>query len=93
MPKQTRERQGDRSLLDICLCVHMGTTGSADPEPKEYVEILEDALKNWEPNTFSSSWGFDEAVRHLIWTTLCERRRCEYESGLRNSGRVTVKND
>lgn len=79
MPQATRERQGEMSLLEIALAVHMGTTGSADPEPSEYISILEDALKHWEPDTYNPYYRFDEAVRMLLHVTVEERRRAERE--------------
>ena len=38
MPSATREEQGDRSLLEIALDVHMNTTGSCEYHPDEVAE-------------------------------------------------------
>ena len=75
MPSATREEQGDRSLLEIALDVHMNTTGSCEYHPDEVAEdtaTLRKALQYWEETTFKKSKAFDEAVKKLIEATLYE---------------------
>lgn len=80
MPRFTRERQGDRTLLDICLAVHMHTTGASDPLPPELlaeqVSILRDAIQHWEDGHLASL-EFDTAVRRLVDATLVEFDRAQ----------------
>lgn len=77
MPQATRERQGDRSLLDICLEVHAATTGAGDLDPASYISdihLLRDALLQWEgapPQTKE----FDAAVKQLIEVTIKEAEK------------------
>lgn len=74
MPKATRERQGGRSLLGICLSVHMAQTGASDyyDDYPEDVVILKDAKENWEPSLLPSAMMFDAAVLNLIEITIQE---------------------
>ena len=83
MPKEARGRQYRtrydqtkfRSLLDICLDVHMHTQGSSDelaPQEYEYEkETLAIALNNWKEG-LPRSKAFDDAVKNLIQLTLNE---------------------
>lgn len=79
MPNATREQQGKRSLLDICLSLHMQNTGAADknvgqhegPTYAEDVNLLALAAAHWEPELESTA-DFDNAVLRLIMTTLRE---------------------
>lgn len=82
MPARTRERQGERTLLDICLAVHMHHTGASDPLSAEmlaeFVSILRDACQHWERGR-EESLNFDTSVRWLIESTLLEHS--QYENG------------
>lgn len=83
MPKESRERQVRtrydetkfRNLLEICLDVHMYTTGSSDdlsPDEYEYdKQTLAIALNNWREE-IPRSKAFDDAVKALIQATLNE---------------------
>lgn len=83
MPYKARERQYRtrydqtkfRSLLDICLDVHMHTRGSSDElSPHEYEydrETLAIALNNWREEHPTAKL-FDDAVKNLIQVTLNE---------------------
>lgn len=91
MPAFTRERQGERTLLDICLCVHAHNSGASDPMPQsqleEYVSILRDADLHWEEGP-PATHQFDTAVRNLVDHTLAEHNRCErkrFEDHLKNA--------
>lgn len=74
MPSKTRERQGEATLLDICLALHMSNTGSSDPldvvEQNRLMQILRDAVRFWEPSVHSHY--FDAAVLNLIRATIDE---------------------
>jgi hypothetical protein len=84
MPIETRERQGSRSLLDVCLDVHMHHNGSSDCQtPTEFladIRLLADALTYWK----ASSCSFDMAVHSLIRATLLEVGEETVSEGLRN---------
>lgn len=83
MPKDARERQYRtrydqtkfRSLLDICLDVHMHSSGSSDElSPHEYEydkKTLQIALDHWEEQIPQCEL-FDGAVKNLIQATLNE---------------------
>lgn len=83
MPYEARDRQYKtrydqtkfRSLLEICLDVHMHTRGSSDAlSPHEYEydkETLAIALNNWREE-HPQSKPFDSAVKNLIQVTLDE---------------------
>ena len=69
---KNRALQGDKSLLEIALDLHMGTTGSMECPP-DYLEkcavIIRSALASWEKG-LTSTFHFDNAVRNLIETAL-----------------------
>lgn len=68
-----------KSLLELCLNIHMHHTGASHPLP-EYdkdVRVLVSRLENWQPNLHARSTVFDNAVKELIKATLNEV--AEYE--------------
>jgi len=77
MPKEARMLLGsDKTLLDVCLYLHMSNTGSSDPLPEDievnYIKILKTARDNWEPSVHKYWEEFDDAVLNLINKTLLE---------------------
>jgi hypothetical protein len=77
MPKECRIMLGeDKTLLDICLYLHMNNTGSSDPLPDDievyYIKILKTAINNWEPSHNKKFEEFDNAVLNLINKTILE---------------------
>lgn len=78
MPQETRVMTnipGDfRSLMDVCLDLHMWNNGSGDPwatNRQECLLILQTALEYWTEGT-NSAKEFDDAVKNLIQVTLDE---------------------
>ena len=72
-PEWFSQKAYGRSVLNIALDVHMGTTGACDRSPIEMaddVSLLKWVLDNWQPSTHSLE--FDEAVRRLIEAALRE---------------------
>jgi hypothetical protein len=64
---------GNRSVLDICLDVHMCTTGAYPrhkQEQEDDIDCLEEVLENWTDSIHAPK--FDNAVRKLIQVTLDE---------------------
>lgn len=71
------KRQADKTLLEIALDLHTIKTGSletyeADELVKEYTEILQEALRIWQPSNCKTYERFDECVRELIKEVLAE---------------------
>lgn len=78
MNRRERLRKDDpRSLLEICLDVHMTHEGSMERFGLDQIkdlELLNEWLDTWEPSTPKSEL-FDEAVRQLILATIAEAKR------------------
>lgn len=69
-----RQRQGNRSLLDIALTVHSTTTGAFERNLEDQIEdvnLLKDTINSWEPNRCT----FDESVFKLIQEAIIEYER------------------
>jgi len=67
--------QGNRSLPQIALDVHMTTTGAYErPDAKQQSDIgfLKYKLDNWEPSCPKTSFPFDEAVHQMVCFALFE---------------------
>ena len=74
---EIRERQGDRSLLDIALDIHMRTTGAMEgyggSEHLNDAEILWDAINTWrEHKPDSAATNFDNAVKTVLLMAVYE---------------------
>lgn len=71
-----RRAQGNRSLLDVALEVHMATTGSLETTPEATalnVRLLEIALATWEPS-LGDTEEFDGAVKRVLEVAVSEAR-------------------
>ena len=90
MPKAARNRQYEEeprgrmlSLPEICLLVHMYSTGTGpDFGEKTYEyhkETLQIALDNWKEERLQDKL-FDDAVKNLIQATLDEAKGIKYEA-------------
>jgi hypothetical protein len=76
MPGSTLEQQRNRTLPEICMHVHMATTGASDPYDEYHndIELLQWALEEWrEGPAFKAR--FDDAVKNLIKVTVEEAQR------------------
>lgn len=81
MPSNTRVLQEGKTLLDICLELHMSNTGASDVltenDITKYLDILITATLCWEEGL--KQWkDFDDAVLNLVKITTREtilRRR------------------
>lgn len=69
-----------RSVLEICLDVHMHNTGSGEnPKQDRDVVLLAKIADNWEPSFGHQEWQrFDDAVLLLIRAAIEEH---EYANG------------
>lgn len=78
MPARTRKKQNGRSLLSICLDIHMQNTGASDQYQfdvkgyKKDLTLLRIALDNWEHQPIEKFLDFDCAVYDLISATIDE---------------------
>lgn len=82
MPSSTREQQGERNLLQICLDVHQHTTGSSDVHANDQymadVALLQKAIDTWE-RSIAHDDAFDDHVYRLIKVTLAEAEYTQVE--------------
>jgi hypothetical protein len=74
MPRESQELMlNDENLLQICLDLHMSSTGSSDPLDDDtynrYVLCLEQAVVHWKSEAWWSEL-FDNAVLNLVKNTL-----------------------
>lgn len=70
-----------KSLLELCLDIHMHHTGASDPLP-EYekdVRVLVYRLESWQTNPHKQFANFDNAVKELVKATLNEAAELKNE--------------
>jgi hypothetical protein len=72
----------DKTVLDVCLMLHMSNTGSADPltleDEDKSLKLLKMMLSKWADSHVSSK-RFDDAVKNLIEATLIETELHRYK--------------
>lgn len=81
MPHSARVLQGDATLPEICMDLHMAVTGSCDRPDEAMAEmatILMTALEDWEPG-LDKYGAFDDAMKNLVTVTVQEYRRYRSE--------------
>jgi hypothetical protein len=77
MPKEVRELTGERTLLDVCMDLHMHNNGSApdlfatESDKLTQLRYLKLAIKYWTPG-FVKDTDFDNAVKKLVMVTIIE---------------------
>lgn len=68
-------KQEDKSILEMCLALHMHITGASDPLPSEvyneYFHYLVNKFENWQDGLLASKL-FDDSVKQLVSATLYE---------------------
>lgn len=77
MPSCCWKEQGGRMLTEIAMDVRMAISGASDhyPKLKEDIELLQKAIKFWEPSTTHWTRRVDDSIKHLIENVLLEIHR------------------